>query len=76
MSICKAAYDKNNKEIHFPEQNFRVYHCYGAYGLEPGSTGGRVVKTVTIDSLEIQQAVSFAETIRDNNYLILPRPRS
>ncbi|MDB5286269.1 MAG: FkbM family methyltransferase [Mucilaginibacter sp.] len=54
-----AIHNIDNEILFFPEQDFEVYGAYGSYGIDYNSTKGREVKSVTIDSLNIQQPISF-----------------
>lgn len=54
-----AVHNKENEVLYFPVQDFEKYGAYGAYGIDYNSTQGRKVKSVTIDSLNIQQPISF-----------------
>lgn len=57
--IFGAVYNEFNKILHFPKQDFLKFGAYGSYGLNPQSSIGREVKTITIDSLEIKRPISF-----------------
>jgi FkbM family methyltransferase len=43
----------------FPDQDFKEFSAYGAYGIDYNATSGRQVKTITIDSLQIEEPISF-----------------
>jgi FkbM family methyltransferase len=43
----------------FPEQDFQEFGTYGSYGIDYNSRKGREVKTITIDSLNIEEPISF-----------------
>jgi len=59
QAVFGVVSDKNN-EIHFyPEQDFERFQTYGSYGPNPNRNNGRKVKTITIDSLEIAEKISF-----------------
>jgi FkbM family methyltransferase len=57
--ICKAVYNKNGKIMLYPVQDFKKFDSYGSYGLDPNANEGRKVETITIDSLNIQEPISF-----------------
>jgi len=59
VQVCHAVHEFDDKALYFPVQDFKTYHCYGAYGIDPHSQSGRQVKTKTIDSLNISVPVSF-----------------
>lgn len=57
-----AIHNINNEILIFPEQDFEEYGAYGAYGIDYNAQingGGRQVKSLTIDSLEINEPISF-----------------
>jgi len=58
-----AVYDDTKSEVIFPSHHMdRSYGSYGAFGLKPTkdpSNGDVVVKTITIDSLDIQKKIGF-----------------
>jgi len=58
-SICKAVYDRNDQTIFFPVPDFKRFGSYGSYGLAPKAVNGRKVETITIDSLNIENQISF-----------------
>ncbi len=59
IPICKAAYDEAGKELAYPIPDFTRFGSYGSYGLAPDLLEGRTVETITIDSLPIQDPISF-----------------
>jgi len=54
-----AVHDNDDETLLFPEQDFVRFGSYGSYGIDYNATKGRKVKTLTIDSLGIQEHVSF-----------------
>ena len=54
-----AIHNIDNQILFFPEQDFEVYGSYGSYGIDYNTTRGREIKSLTIDSLNIQQPISF-----------------
>jgi FkbM family methyltransferase len=54
-----AVHDEADKTVIFPVQNFERFGAYGSYGIDPNATEGRTVRTITIDSLNIQDNISF-----------------
>ncbi len=59
IPICAAVHERSGEKVFFPEQDFVVWHCYGAYGLNPDLKEGRTVETMTVDSLDINRPISF-----------------
>jgi len=57
--ICKAVYNKTGNTMLYPVQDFKKFDSYGSYGLDPNANEGRKVETITIDSLNIQEPISF-----------------
>ena len=57
--ICKAVYNNNGNVMLYPVQDFKKFDSYGSYGLDPNANEGRKVETITIDSLNIQEPISF-----------------
>ena len=45
--------------LHFPVQDFERFGSYGSYGVDYKNGRGRAVKTLTIDSLNIEDPISF-----------------
>jgi FkbM family methyltransferase len=54
-----AIHNKENEILHFPEQDFERFASYGSFGINYNSKKGREVKSVTIDSLNIKEPISF-----------------
>jgi len=54
-----AVHNIDNITLIFPEQNFVKFDSYGSYGIDYTATTGRKVKSITIDSLNIQGPISF-----------------
>jgi FkbM family methyltransferase len=54
-----AIHNIDNEILYFPVQDFEVYGTYGSYGIDYNVTKGREVKSVTIDSLNISEPISF-----------------
>jgi len=57
--VCKAVYNKTGEIMLYPVQDFTRFDSYGSYGLDPNAKEGREVQTITIDSLNIQEPISF-----------------
>ncbi len=57
--VLGAVHNKSGEKLIFPEPDFKRFDSYGSYGIDPSATEGRVVETLTIDSLGIQEPVSF-----------------
>jgi FkbM family methyltransferase len=54
-----AVHDVAGEILVFPVQDFKEFSAYGAYGIDYNATSGRQVKTITIDSLQIEEPISF-----------------
>lgn len=54
-----AVHNVAGETLIFPEQDFEDFGAYGSYGIDYNATKGRAVKTITIDSLDIQEPVHF-----------------
>ena len=57
--ILGAVYYKAGEKVVFPEPDFKRFGAYGSYGIDPLATSGRTVETLTIDSLQIKEPISF-----------------
>ena len=57
--ICKAVYNVSGRKMFYPVPDFQRFGSYGSYGLDPNAKDGRSVDTITIDSLNIQDHISF-----------------
>lgn len=58
-TFFNAVYDKQDIELFFPEPDFVRFSSYGSYGIDPNAKTGKKVKSITIDSIEFEQPVSF-----------------
>lgn len=54
-----AVYDRNGETMIFPEPDLVRFSSYGSYGIDPQGTSGIPVTSVTIDSIDFKQPVSF-----------------
>jgi FkbM family methyltransferase len=54
-----AVYNVDDKVLYFPVQDFEKFGSYGSYGIDHNSNKGREVKSLTIDSLNIEGPISF-----------------
>lgn len=54
-----AVHNKLGDTLIFPEQNFEEFGAYGSYGIDYNAKKGREVKSITIDSLNIKEPISF-----------------
>jgi FkbM family methyltransferase len=54
-----AVHNVNDEILYFPVQDFEKFEAYGSYGIDYNATKGREVKSFTIDSLNIQEEISF-----------------
>jgi FkbM family methyltransferase len=57
--IFGAVHNKDGEVLYFPVQDFEVFSSYGSYGIDYTTTKGREIKTLTIDSLNIESPISF-----------------
>ena len=54
-----AVHNVENETLIFPVQDFKEFGTYGSYGIDYNASEGRKVRSVTIDSLNIQEPISF-----------------
>jgi FkbM family methyltransferase len=54
-----AVYDQNEVELFFPVPDLKKFPCYGSYGIEPNAKAGKVVKSLTIESLQFTSHINF-----------------
>ena len=54
-----AVHNKDGETLYFPKQDFIEFQAYGSYGIDYNATKGRTLKSLTIDSLNIQDEISF-----------------
>lgn len=60
IPIKGAVHNVAGETLYFPVQDFKEFDTYGSYGIDYSNTvKGREVKTVTVDSLNIQTPISF-----------------
>ncbi len=59
VPIFGAVHDVPDQTVYFPVQDFVRFETYGSYGIDYNATSGRKVPTITIDSLQIAQPISF-----------------
>jgi FkbM family methyltransferase len=57
--IYGAVYNQTGNTLHFPEPDFSRFSSYGSFGIDKNSNAGVPVNTITIDSLQIKEPVSF-----------------
>lgn len=57
--IKGAVYNKSGEKLVFPEPDFKRFDSYGSYGIDPNAKDGRTVESLTIDSLQIKEPISF-----------------
>lgn len=58
-TIPGAVHHKSGEKLVFPEPDFKRFDSYGSYGIDPNAKEGRVVESITIDSLAIPEPISF-----------------
>ena len=54
-----AVHNIDGEILIFPEQDFEKFDAYGAFGIDYTASDGREVKSITIDSLNISEPISF-----------------
>lgn len=54
-----AVHNTAGETLFFPDQDFERFGTYGSYGIDFNAVKGRQVKTITIDSLKIEEEISF-----------------
>jgi len=59
VPVFGAVHDVANETLFFPVQDFARFETYGSYGIDYNATTGREVPSITIDSLDIAQPISF-----------------
>jgi FkbM family methyltransferase len=59
IPIFGAVHDRSDETLYFPVQDFKRYGAYGSYGIDYKNQTGREVSSLTIDSLAIQDKISF-----------------
>jgi FkbM family methyltransferase len=59
VPIFGAVHNVDGETLYFPVQDFKRWDSYGSYGIDYNAAAGRAVKTLTIDSLDITEPVSF-----------------
>lgn len=59
ISTFGAVHSKYGETLIFPKQDFVRFNTYGSYGIDYNATEGRKVKSITIDSLNIDMPVSL-----------------
>lgn len=59
VPIFGAVHHTAGETLFFPVQDFERFPTYGSYGIDYNGGPGRPVKTVTIDSLNIEDPISF-----------------
>ena len=57
--IFGAVHNHDGDTLFFPEQNFKEFGTYGSYGIDYNADRGRTLKSITIDSLDIQTPISL-----------------
>jgi FkbM family methyltransferase len=59
VPVFGAVHNVVGETLYFPVQDFVRFQSYGAYGIDYNAQAGRAVPSVTIDSLDIREPVSF-----------------
>src|SRR4029077_18213670 len=59
LPVFGAVHDVAGQTLYFPVQDFERFSSYGSYGIDYAGNKGRPVPTLTIDSLNIAEPISF-----------------
>ena len=59
IPIFGAVDKEDGKTLYFPVQDFKRFSTYGSYGIDTNAKTGRKVRSITIDSLNISEPISF-----------------
>lgn len=59
IPVFGAVHNVAGETLFFPVQDFKQFSSYGSYGIDYNATEGRTVRSITIDSLDIREPVSF-----------------
>jgi FkbM family methyltransferase len=59
VPVFGAVHDVPDQMLYFPVQDFVHYGSYGSYGIDLNASSGRQVRSLTIDSLDILEPISF-----------------
>jgi FkbM family methyltransferase len=59
IPVFGAVHNVLDQTLYFPVQNFERFPSYGSYGIDYAGNNGRPVPTITIDSLNIAEPISF-----------------
>jgi FkbM family methyltransferase len=59
IPVFGAVHDIEGETLYFPVQDFERFPSYGSYGIDYVGHKGRPVPTLTIDSLNIEEPISF-----------------
>jgi FkbM family methyltransferase len=59
VPIFGAVHSVPSRTLYFPEQDFVRFQTYGSYGIDYGGSTGRPVPSITIDSLDIAEPITF-----------------
>jgi FkbM family methyltransferase len=59
IPVFGAVHSVPDQTLHFPVQDFVRFQTYGSYGIDYTGGKGRPVPTITIDSLNITDPISF-----------------
>ncbi len=59
VPVFGAVYNQTGKELLFPKQDFQRFLAYGSYGIDPMAKEGRIVRSLQIDDINFEKAISF-----------------
>jgi FkbM family methyltransferase len=59
VPVFGAVHNVPNQTLYSPLQDFVRFQTYGSYGIDYGGNTGRPVPSITIDSLDIAEPISF-----------------
>ncbi len=57
--ILGAVHNQSGVKLIFPKPDFKRFDSFGSYGIDPLASEGRTVESLTIDSLNILERISF-----------------
>ncbi len=57
--VFGAVHNKTHEKLIYPEQDFVRFGSYGSYGIDYNAKEGREVETITIDSMHLEEPISF-----------------
>jgi FkbM family methyltransferase len=59
IPVQGAVWNNNKSDLHFQNVDFIEYQSYGSYGIDFSESSNTIVKSLTIDSLSINEEIGF-----------------